>query len=312
MTSRVHSFVGRLLCAALAGGPSWLDLSTAAASPGAAGNLFVTGDISNVVREYQGTSGAFQGNFCVPFAASGPMSVHFDATGTRMLIGSTAGGVEERSAATGAYIKTYAPGGGWQWGAVYAPNGNVYVGSMLTDDVREYDSTTGAFVQVLTPITGPADMRIGPNGNLYICSFLGGFVLEVNAATGAFVSLWNLPPPSQPNDIAFLPNGEILVTAMRTDQVYRYDAAHNLLGSFSHPFWGNPHGIVLSPWTGHILVSDGVTGQVHEFNPVTFGELNPAFLVPAPGDKIVDLEFKPNPAVQVAPLEWGAVKRLFR
>ena len=126
------------------------------------------------------------------------------------------------------------------------------------------------------------------------------------------MSLWNLPPSALANDIAFLPSGEILVTAMRTNVVYRYDAAHNLLGTFSNALWGNPHGIVLSPYSGHILVSDGVTGQVHEFDPATFVELNAAFLVPAPGDKIVDLEFKPGGAVRVAPMTWGAVKRAYR
>jgi DNA-binding beta-propeller fold protein YncE len=156
-------------------------------------------------------------------------------------------------------------------------------------------------------------MRVGPNGNLYICSYLGGFVLEVNASNGAPVSNWSLPPGALANDIAFLPNGEILVTAMRTNLVYRYDGAHNLLGTFSDPNWGNPHGIVLSPSTGNILVSDGVMAEVTEFDPVTFAELNANFLQPPPGDKIVDLEFKPaSGPVSVQPMNWGSVKQLFR
>lgn len=291
----------------------WLAQPALASSPGTAGNLFVSGDTSNRVREYNGTSGASLGDFCLPNSASGYMSIHFNAVGTRMLVGSTGGGVEEYNASTGAYIKTYNPGGGWQWGALYAPNGNVYIGDMMTNDVREYDSSTGAFLSVFTAVTAPADMRIAPNGSLYICSFTGGFVLEVNASTSAFVSLWNLPPNSQPNDIAFLSNGEILVTDMRANLVYRYDAAHNLLGTFLDPNWGRPHGIVISPWTGNILVADGVTGQVSEFNPVTFALLNANFLVPAPGDKIVDLEFKPAPGqVSVQPTNWSTVKQLFR
>ena len=36
-----------------------------------------------------------------------------------------------------------------------------------------------------------------------------------------------------------------------------------------------------------------VTAQVHEFDPVTFAELNPAYLVTESQDKIVDLEFRP-------------------
>jgi len=311
MTSRANFFASRLLGAVLVLGSASAALP-AAASPGGAGNLFVTGDVSNLVREYQGTSGAFQGNFFSPNANNGPMSIHFNASGTRVLVGGSFNGVEEHDANTGAYIKTYAPGGGWQWGALYAPNGNVYIGSMFTNDVREYDSNTGAFIQVLCPVQGPADMRIAPNNHLYICSYLGGFVLEVNANNGNFISLWPLPFPAQANDIAFLPNGEILVTAMRTSVVYRFDAAHNLLGTFNDPNWGNPHGIVISPYTGNILVSDGVTAQVHEFDPVTFTELNPNVLVPGPGDKIVDLDFKPTGPVPVTPIGWSAMKALFR
>jgi hypothetical protein len=135
----------------------------------------------------------------------------------------------------------------------------------------------------------------------------------VNANNGAPVSSWSLPAGALANDIAFLPNGEILVTAMRTDMVYRYDAAHNLLGTFQDANWGNPHGIVISPWTGNILVSDGVMADVSEWDPVTFTELNANFLQPGPGDKIVDLEFKPaQGTVSIEPMDWGTVKQLFR
>jgi DNA-binding beta-propeller fold protein YncE len=313
MFIRFSNLVSRCLFLVLVSMPAWQAVPAAAAAPGTAGDLFVSGDISNKVREYTGTSGAFQGDFCTPSGCNGYMAVHFNAAGTRMLVGSSIGGVEEYDATTGAYIKTYNPGGGWQWAGIYAPNGKVYIGDMFTNDVRAYDATTGAYLHLVCPVNAPADMRVGPNGNLYICSYGGGFVLEVNANNGAFVSLWPMPPGALPNDIAFLPSGEILVTAMRTNVVYRYDSAHNLLGSFNDPFWGNPHGIVISPWTGNILVSDGVVAQVAEFNPVTFAELNANYLVPGPGDKIVDLEFKPAPgSVPVEPTNWSHVKQLFR
>jgi len=287
--------------------------SRAEASAGGIGDLFVTSDASNLTRAYTGTTGNYLGVFAPAVLGNGLLGIHFGATNDRVLVGSFGNGVDEYDANTGAYIKTYNPGGGWQWGALYGPNGNVLIGDMMTNDVREYDSTTGALVGMFTPVAAPSDMRIGPNGNLYICSFGGGFVLEVNATNGNFVSTWSLPPLGQPNDIEFLPNGEILVTSMRTNVVYRYDAAHNLLGWFGDPNWGNPHGIVLSPWTGNILVADGVTGQVAEFDPTTFALLNANFLVPPPGDKIVDVQFKPSAGtVSVQPMEWGTVKQLFR
>lgn len=86
----------------------------------------------------------------------------------RLLVGHFSGGVDEFDGATSAYIKTYNPAGGTQWSGIFAPNGNVYIGSWSTNDVREYDSATGALVGPLTPVYGPSDMRTGPNGNLYI------------------------------------------------------------------------------------------------------------------------------------------------
>jgi hypothetical protein len=286
----------------------------AAHAAGGIGDLYITSDASDVVRAYTGNTGAFIGNHVATVGASGQMAIHFGTNVDRFLVGHLAGGVEEFTGA-GAYIKTYNPGGGWQWAGIYAPNGNVYIGDMSTNDIREYDSTTGAFVQVLCPLYGPADMKIGPNGNLYICSYLGGFVQEVNASNGAPINQWFLPlgASSRCNDIAFLPNGEILVTSMGDNMMHRYSPSLTWLGSYAGTLWQRPHGIDISPWDGNIYVVDGVTTQVHVFDPVTFAELNPAWRSPDPDDKIVDLEFRPdsNPT-PVMPTTWSRVKDVFR
>ena len=88
------------------------------------GDLYVTSDASNQVRHYQ-PNGTFVNVFTTTFAASGEMAIHFGATNNRVLVGHSFNGVEEFNATTGAYIKTYNPGGGWQWAGVYAPNGSV-------------------------------------------------------------------------------------------------------------------------------------------------------------------------------------------
>ena len=257
------------------------------------GDLFVTSDFSNIVRRYAGATGAYQANFLSPTGASGQLGIHFGATNNRVLVGHWSGGVEEYDAQTGAYIKTYNPTSGTQWAGIYGPNGNVLIGDWSTNDVREYNSITGAYVSTLTTVPAPADMRIGPNGNLFICSYQGSFVQEVNATNGGFVSSWNQPVGARTNDIAFNPNGEILVTSSGpTNLVLRYDAAHTFLGSFAGTGWNIPHGIEISPWSGRVLVVDGFTGQVHEFDPTNYTELDPTFLAPAPGGKIVDLAFR--------------------
>lgn len=277
------------LCFALAAGRASADV----------GDLYVTSDALNLVGQYAGASGAHQSTFLLSQAADGQLGIHFGVENNRVLIGHFTGGVEEFNATTGAYIKTYNPGGGRQWTGLYGPNGNVLIGSDLTADVREYDADTGAFVRVLTAAIGsPADMRIGPNGNLYVCSFIGRYVREVNPCSGALVSQWSQPGNGVTTDIAFNRNGEILVSCGHSNLVHRYDSAHNLLGSFAGSGWGFAHGIEISPWSGNVLVVDGVTSQVHEFHPTTYAELNSSFLAPAPAAKIVDLAFRPKPCSQ--------------
>jgi DNA-binding beta-propeller fold protein YncE len=310
---RAPLFLSLVLATALAAG------STFAA--GGIGDLYVTSDASNVVRAYTGTTGAFIGvhTSSVP-PATGELGVHFGPSNGRMLVGHFSGGVNEFDATTGAYIKTYNPGGGWMWAGIYRPNGNVYITDGANDQVVEYDGVTGAFVRVLATLPAGAlasDLRFGLNGNLYVCCYGIAMVFELHPISGAVISAWSLPSLGErPNDVAFLPNGEILVTSMGSNVCYRYDStpAHNLLGSFAGSNWQRPHGIDISPVNGHIFIADGVTTQVHEFDPVTFAELNAAYLSPGPGDKIVDLEFRrqsadPTPA---RPSSWGRIKTLYQ
>lgn len=266
----------------------------------ASASLLVSSDVFNVVGEYNPTTGAYVGPLTPSVNGLGQLGVKLNGAGTRMLVGHFNGGVDEFDAITGAFIKTYNPGPsvGTQWAGLYAPTGGVYISSFTTNDVREYDAVTGAFIRVVTPILAPSDMRIGPNGNLFIGSYGGGFVKEVDAITGALINQWSQPGGglSRTNDIDFLPSGEILVTAMGTNKVFRYDTSYNLVGFFAGTGWGNTHGIEVSPIDGNIYVVDGISSQVHAFDPVTFTEIDSAFLNPGPGGKIVDLTFRvPEP-----------------
>jgi hypothetical protein len=284
-----------------------------ALAAGGIGDAYVTSDASNIVRAYDGASGIFLGNHCASVLGVGQLAIHFGATNGRFLVGSFGGGVDEFSAASGAYIKTYEPAGGVQWAGIYAPNGNVYIGSWNTNDVREYDATTGAFIRVVCSITGPADMRIGPNGNLYICSYMGYFVQEIDPTSGAILNIINQPFGDRTNDVAFVANGDMWVTVMGTNVCHRYDSAYNYLGFVMGAGWQRPHGIDVHPSTGHVYIVDGVTTQAHVFDPVTLAELNPAWLSPNPGDKIVDIEFRRfDQPVPVFNSTWSGIKTLLK
>lgn len=291
---------------------SLLATAVAFAAPG---DLYVTSDASNKVRRFHGTLGNFLSVFSISGTPNGQMAIHFGATNNRVLIGHNAFGVEERDVATGALIKVYNPTGGWQWAGLYASTGEVYIGDMTTNDVRAYDANTGAFIRVVCSVGMPADMEFGPDGNLYVCSWLTSNVEIFHGVTGAPLGTIVLPVGALPNDVAFHPiTGDIHVTSMNTNVGYRFDwTSHLMNGMFVGTGWARPHGITFSPTSGRILVVDGVTGQVHEFDPNTLLETNPAFLVPAPGDKIVDLAFQPaGGPVPTTTSTWGRVKTLYR
>jgi hypothetical protein len=299
-----HAFLFAVVSLALAKAPS-------AEAAGGIGDLFITSDASDQVRAYGGASGNYLGVFTLSTLGNGELGIHFGQYNGRVLVGHMSGGVDEYDATTGGYIKTYGQTTGWQWTGVYAPNGNVHIGSHATNDIREYDSTTGAYIATLASIPTPSDMEYGPNGNLYVGSYYFGQVYELDPNTLAIVSSWAVP--GQPNDIGFLPGGRILVTSQGTVQCYVYDSSHNLITSFAGTGWVHPHGITISPYTGHIMIVDGVTTQVHEFDPTTYAELNPAFLTSNPGDKIVDLAFRPDTqGTPATPTTWGRVKALWR
>lgn len=300
-----HSLLALILPLALLSAPR------PAPAAGGIGDLYISSDASNKVRAYSGLSGSYLGDHCSAVLGSGQLGIHFGRLNGRLLVGSFGGGVDEYNAVTGAYIKTYNPGGGTQWTGIYAPNGNVYIGDMNANEIREYDVNTGLFVQVLCSVNTPADMRIGPNGNLYICSFWGGFVQEVNANNGAFINQWFLPFGSQPNDVAFLPGGDILVSAMGTNLVYRYNPGFSIVGILAGTGWDRPHGIDIGPVDGNIYVVDGVTTQVHVFDPATNLEINPGFRSPDPEDKIVDLEFRRDDRITpTTPTTWTRLKTI--
>ena len=287
---------------------------------GGIGDLYVTSDASDVVRAYDGGSGAFLGVHCTSVSpAAGQLSIHFGETNNRVLVGHFGGGVNEFDATSGAFIKTYNPGGGWMWSALYRPSGNVLATDTGNDKILEFDGVTGALIGTFATFpfqTFPSDMRYGPNGNLYVCSYGTSMVYELDPVTAAIVTAWSMPVAGDRcNDVAFLPGGQIIVSNMGSNMVHRFDSTpvHTYLGSFAGTGWNRPHGIDISPSNGHIFVADGVTTQVHEFDPVTFAEITPTFLSPGPGDKIVDLEFRRvSEPTRSTRSSWGRIKSLYR
>jgi DNA-binding beta-propeller fold protein YncE len=265
-----------------------LGSSALATSPLSVGSLLVTEEIPGNVFDHNGLTGAYIQTFANVALPRALMGVHSGGPSGNVLVGSNGGGVREYDRNTGALLQTYNTSGGWQWAGRYKSNGNVLIGDMTTDDIREYDSTTGNLVGVFSPVVpDPADMIWGPNGNLFVCSFQGG-VYELDGTTGALVGSWALGV-GLANDIVIMPDGRRIVTSMVTNAAHVFDSSWNPITTFAGTGWGRVHGIDVSPLDGRIYVVDGVSQSVHVFDPLTYAELNTNFL--ATPTKPVDIEF---------------------
>ncbi len=260
-----------------------------AQNPAAVGDLYITEEASGEIHRHDGVTGTRLGLLTTVAPPCQLMAIHTGETVGEVLVGSTIGGVREVDRNSGALIRIYNPLGGWQWAGVYAPNGDVLIGDMSTNDVRRYRRSDGALLGVFGTVPAPADMRFGPNGNLFVCSFAAGGVFELNGSDGSFVAQ-HVARVGMTNDIAFLPDGRRVVTSMADNRAHVFDANWSPLAMLAGTGWGRPHGVDISPHDGHIYVVDGVTTSVHVFHKTTYAELNASFA--SVDAKPVDIEFR--------------------
>ncbi len=127
-------------------------------------------------------------------------------------------------------------------GMTYGPDGNLYVGSYVTDEILRY-SPTGAFMGAFVSsgsggLKRPAvdGLAFRPDGWLYVASYDNSNVLRFNAATGAYHDVF-IPSGSggltQPQGMTFGPDGNLYISSSGTNQILRYSGSSGAyLGSF--------------------------------------------------------------------------------
>jgi DNA-binding beta-propeller fold protein YncE len=109
---------------------------------------------------------------------------------------------------------------------------NLFVSSNLTNQVLEYEGTTGAFISPFFPagnggLDEPQGLAFGPNGNLFVSS-LSGQVLEYGGTTGTFIGPFVSAGSGGlafPTGLVFGPNRNLFVSSfsIETNQVLEYD-----------------------------------------------------------------------------------------
>ena len=112
------------------------------------------------------------------------------------------------------------------------PTGNLLVASRATDEVLEYDATTGSFLGALVSaglggLFEPFGLAFDSAGVLYVTSN-DGRILRYDGSTGSFlgefVSVADNGGLDDPHGLLFLPSGNLLVASYETDQILEYEA----------------------------------------------------------------------------------------
>ena len=108
---------------------------------------------------------------------------------------------------------------------------SLLVASRDTDQVLEFDLTTGEFIRAVVDAgpdapDQPFGMAFGPGGNLFVGSIAEGSVREYDPSSGAYVRTFVQPRAGgldQPYGLLFKPDGHFLVCSWNTDRVLEYD-----------------------------------------------------------------------------------------
>jgi Concanavalin A-like lectin/glucanases superfamily/Calx-beta domain len=184
----------------------------------------------------------------------------------------------------GAFVGRFANGGlnrstGMAWG----PDGNLYVGSLNTNQVLRYDGMTGAFLGVfidagsgLAP-DGPSwqGLQFRPDGKLYVLSRTTAEVQRFDATTGAFVDTF-IPSGSGglngAKGMTVGPDGNWYISSGNSNQVLRYSGTTGaFLGVFVTAGSGgvsNPRALSFGP-DGNLYVTSAGTNAVLRYNGQT-------------------------------------------
>jgi DNA-binding beta-propeller fold protein YncE len=202
----------------------------------------------------------------------------------------------------------------WIFVSAPAVGANLFVSDELTDQVLEYNGTTGAFITDFVPagsggLNGPIGLVFGPNGNLFVSSFFTSQVLEYNGTTGAFVTDFVSSGSgglSAPWGLVFGPNGNLFVGTSSIPQVQEYNGT---TGAFITQFvsvgGSGPTGLAFGP-NGNLFVSSNRGGgagnrpfsQVQEYNGTTGAFITDFVSNSPPGAQ--NLVFGPNGNLFVA------------
>jgi outer membrane protein assembly factor BamB len=255
-------------------------------------DLLVSSSYDAGVMRYNGTTGAFLGDFVPPDYGDlyNPHGLLIGADGNLLVASVEDHRVARFDRMTGQFLGDFVPSGS---GGVNRPvdvifglDGNLLVGSAETHSIKRYDATTGAYLGDFVPpnsggLHRPHGMVFGSDSNLYVMSADDDSVMRFDGTTGA-----PMPAPGKSGavfvdpgtlvnafgELAFGSDGNLYVSNWGGNDVLRIDAATgNSLGEFvpagDHGLT-HSHGLVFGPDRNLYVVSQG-NNSVYRYDGLT-------------------------------------------
>jgi len=201
--------------------------------------LFVSSRNTSSVKYYDGTTGAYLGDF----------------------VSSGSGGLSATQE------------------VVFGPDGHLYVSGRENTAVKKYNGVTGDYISDFTSglvLVGPTKISFGPDSNLYVSQWgapgaeTPKKIVRFNATTGVFVDEFTSITISSAGGHAWDADGNLFVASFGSKNVQKFDANGVFLGIFAEAghltsamnLWFDDSGdlLVVDFNAGSVLRFDGTTG----------------------------------------------------
>jgi hypothetical protein len=256
-------------------------------------SLLVGNLTDNSIKQYDGTTGAFLGNFVAPGSGGlyGATFFIFGLDGNLYVSSGYNSTVKRYNGKTGAYIDDFVPYGSGgvitPYGLAFGRDGNLYVstgccGESGNNAVKRYNGQTGAYIDDFVPagtnpgsLHYPEGLTFGPDGNLYVGDVGNDRVTRYDGKTGAYLGDFVTAGSGglvNPTSLTFGPDANLYVGAFYGHAIKRYDGRTGAyLGDFVSAGTGGlywPDDLAFGP-DGNLYTTERYSASIKRFSGAT-------------------------------------------
>ncbi len=246
-------------------------LLVTSSSQAAVRDLFLSDFSGDIIRRYDGDTGAFVSNFTF-FAGSGGLD--------------SPRGIE------------------------FGPDGEIYINSsnFSSNKVLKFQRSTGFFLGSFLNNVSYEDLYLAPDGNFYMTGPAASHtrIYRHNATTGAGGLITNLLNNGGASGVTMGPDGLLYISTFSSNRVEKYNTSGSAAGIFATGVGNNSTGSLSFGPDGNLYVAGGISGdlgnggRVFKYHGTTGALLATLGGSGAPFAGPTDLEFGPDGFIYVS------------